>query len=89
MTSNEYPTVRLTRISDGYATRDGKYRIVRDTFSDIGSSNAGCYKACWHVYRGDERIAKFLDTLREARTEVACDMERCPDQHLCRHGIDN
>ena len=89
MTSNEYPTVRLTRTSEGYATRDGKYRIVRDTFSDIGSSNAGCYKACWHVYRGDERIGKFLDTLREARTEVACDMEQCPDAHTCRHGIDN
>jgi hypothetical protein len=75
MTGNEYPTVRLTRTSDGYAACDGKYRIVRDTCSDISSSNAGCYKACWHVYRGDVRIAKFLDTLREARAEVACDIE--------------
>jgi hypothetical protein len=81
-------TVRLTRTAEGYATKDGKYQIVRDTVSDIGSSNAGCYKSCWNVFRGGVRIAKFLDTLREARTEVACDMELCPDQHLCRHGID-
>lgn len=89
MSENEYPTVRLVKDGEGYKTRCGKYRIVRDTCSDIGSSNAGCYKTCWHVYRGSERIAKFLDTLREARTEVACDMERCQAQHLCRHGIDN
>lgn len=89
MTSNEYPTVRLTKINEGYATRDGKYRIVRDTFSDIGSSNAGCYKACWHVFRGDVRIAKFIETLAEARTEIACDIELWFGGDLCRHGIDN
>jgi hypothetical protein len=34
-------TVRLARTAEGYATKDGKYQIVRDTVSDIGSSNAG------------------------------------------------
>ena len=23
-----------------------------------------------------------------ARAEVACDVENCPDAHLCRHGVD-
>ena len=92
MNDNEYPTIRLRRTDYGYITKDGRYAIVRDTCSDIGSSNAGCYKTCWHVHRDSptgERIAKFLDTLGEARVEVACDMEKCPEQHLCRHVIDN
>jgi len=87
---NEYPTIRLRRTEYGYISRDGKYAVVRDTCSDIGSSNNGCYRACWHVHRespAGERIAKFLDSLKEARVEIACDMEKCPEQHLRRHGI--
>ena len=87
---NEYPTIRLRRTDYGYISCDGKYAVVRDTCSDIGSSNNGCYKACWHVHRDSpagERIAKFLDSLGEARVEIACDLEMCPNQHLCRHGI--
>lgn len=87
MNGENYPTIKLTKTAEGYASRCGMYRIVRDTMSDIGSSNNGCYKSCWHVYRGSERIAKFLDTLREARLEVACDIENCNEQ-ACRHGID-
>jgi hypothetical protein len=80
MNDNEYPTIRLHRTDYGYTTHDGRYAVVRDTCSDIGSSNAGCYKVCWHVHLASptgKRIAKFLDTLREARVEVACDMEKC------------
>ena len=89
---NAYPTIRLHRADYGYISRDGKYVVVRDICSDIGSSNPGCYKVCWHVHRespNGEPIAKFLGSLAEARIEIACDMEKCPDQHLCRHGLDD
>ncbi len=75
MNDTGYPAVRLKRTPKGYATFDGRYTVERDEVSDIGSSNAGCYKPCWHVFKNGVRIAKFLDTLREARTEIACAIE--------------
>jgi hypothetical protein len=60
--NSAYPTVKLKKTVSGYATKDGRYTAERDTVSDIGSSNAGCYKPCWHVFRDGVRIAKFLDT---------------------------
>lgn len=91
MSDEGYPVVRLHRTEYGYVSRDGKYAIVRDDYIDVGSSNAGCYRRCWHVHRqspSGERIAKFLPTLSEARLEIACDIDSCAQQHLCRHGID-
>lgn len=74
MSEHDYPHVKLRRTAEGYETTCGTYRIVRDTCSDIGGNN-GCYRTCWNVFRGNEQIAKFVDLLREARTEVACDIE--------------
>lgn len=78
---DNYPTIRLRRTESGYETRDGKYRVIRDTFSDIGSSNAGCYKPCFHVYSVDadgneSPVMRFCQTLAEARVEIVCDIEK-------------
>lgn len=76
--ADEYPTVRLRRIEGGYTTHDGAYRVVRDTFASI--AYCGCRKKCFHVYRvspniGETPVARFCETLREARLEIACDVE--------------
>lgn len=69
----EYPTVRLRRTASGYETHDGACRVVRDKYASI--AYCGCYKRCFHVYRGDARVAWVADTLREARAAIACDIE--------------
>lgn len=82
MNDEGYPTISLKRAPDGYVTHDGRYKVVRDTFSDIGSSNRGCYKPCFHVYRVSEEgsnltaVHRFCETLREARIEIVCDIEK-------------